>query len=89
MRINTLALFLIRHDRNVDESEELARRSLQIKPDNKNALYAQGLVKYKQGKYEEALNIMQQAYAKSEVWSPPLFNDIKKVKEAIAIPKNN
>jgi tetratricopeptide (TPR) repeat protein len=89
LRINTLALFLIRHDRNVDESEELAKRSLQIMPDNKNALYAQGLVKLKQGKYEEALNILEQAYAKSEVWSPPLYNDIKKVKMAIAIRKNN
>jgi tetratricopeptide (TPR) repeat protein len=83
-KINTLALFLIRHDRNVDETEELARRSLEIKPDNKNALYAQGLVKYKQRKYEEALNFMQQAYAKYEVWSPALSNDIKKVREAIA-----
>jgi tetratricopeptide (TPR) repeat protein len=89
LRINTLVLFLIHHDRNVDESEELAKRSLQIMPDNKNALYAQGLVKLKQGKYEEALNILEQAYAKSEVWSPPLYNDIKKVKMAIAIRKNN
>jgi tetratricopeptide (TPR) repeat protein len=89
LRINTLALFLIRHDRNVDETEELARRSLEIKPDNKNALYVQGLVKYKQGKYEEALNILQQAYAKYEVWSPALYNDIKKVKMAIANQKNN
>jgi tetratricopeptide (TPR) repeat protein len=77
-------LFLIRHDRNVDETEELARRSLEIKPDNRNALYALGLVKYKQGKYEEALDFMQQAYAKYEVWAPTLFNDIKKARAAIA-----
>jgi tetratricopeptide (TPR) repeat protein len=84
LRINTLAFFLIRHGKNVDESEELARRSLQINPANKNAIYIQGLVRYKQGKYEEALNILEQAYAKTEVWSPPLYNDIKKVKAAIA-----
>ena len=87
--INTLSMFLIRNDRNVDETEGLVKRSLKIKPDNTAALHTQGLVLYKQGKYEEALNIMQKAYSQYIVWSAPLFNDIKKVKTAIAQQKNN
>jgi hypothetical protein len=39
---------------------------------------------YKQGKYEEALNILQKAYANNTVWYVALFNDIKMVKTAIA-----
>jgi hypothetical protein len=42
------------------------------------------IVCYKQGKYEEALNILQEAYAKKTVWDPILDRDIKKVKKAVA-----
>jgi tetratricopeptide (TPR) repeat protein len=85
--INTVAYFFIKNDRNVDEAEELVKRSLQIKPGNIIALHIQGLVWYKRGKYEDALNIMEQAYAKYTVWTVPLFNDIKKVKKALANQK--
>ena len=72
-----------------DEIEKLVKRSLKIQPDNIKALHIQGLVLEKQGKYEEALSTMQKAYAQYIVWSVPLFNDIKKVKAAIAQQKDN
>jgi tetratricopeptide (TPR) repeat protein len=87
--INTLALFLVNNDRNIYEAEKFANRSLQIKPDNTAALRIYGLVLYKQGKYEESLQILQQAYAKYLVWFGPLFREIKKAKQAVASQKTN
>jgi tetratricopeptide (TPR) repeat protein len=82
-QIDNLTLFLIHHDRNVEEVDSLSKKVLKIKPGNLTALWVQGLVYYKRGKYEEALNILQEAYAKKIVWDPILDRDIKKVKKAI------
>jgi tetratricopeptide (TPR) repeat protein len=83
LQIDNLTLFLIHHDRNVEEVDSLSKKVLKIKPGNLTALWVQGLIYYKRGKYEEALNILQEAYAKKIVWDPILDRDIKKVKKAI------
>jgi hypothetical protein len=67
--------------------DSLSKKVLKIKPENLTAIWVQGLVCYKHGKYEEALNILQQDYAKNIVWNTTLDKDIKKVKKAIANQK--
>jgi tetratricopeptide (TPR) repeat protein/TolB-like protein len=86
-KMNSLSFFLIHCDRNVDEVDSLSKKVLKIKPENLTAIWVQGLVCYKHGKYEEALNILQQDYAKNIVWNTTLDKDIKKVKKAIANQK--
>lgn len=85
--INSLANLLILNNGKVDEAEDLVKRSLELKPGNTKAWHMQDLVLYRQGKYEEALNIMQKVYDQYIVWTVPLYNDIKKVRMAITEPK--
>jgi tetratricopeptide (TPR) repeat protein len=85
--MNSLSFFLIHYDRNVDEADSLSKKVLKIMPDSRTAIWVKGLVCYKHGQYEDALNILQQAYDKNIVWYTPLFNNIKKVKKAIANQK--
>ena len=85
--INTLAFFLISNERHVDEADSLSKKILKINPQSYKALWAQGLVCYKYGRYKDALNILQQAYAKLPAWNGPLYRDIKKVKKAITSQK--
>jgi hypothetical protein len=85
--MNSLSFFLIHYDRNVDEADSLSKKVLKIVPGNLTAIRVQGLVCYKHGKYEEALNFMQLAYAKNIVWAPTIFNDVKMIKKAIANQK--
>jgi tetratricopeptide (TPR) repeat protein len=83
-QINNLALFLMHHARSVEEVDSLSEKALKIMPEDPRALWVKGLVYYKHGKYEEALNILKEAYAKKIVWDPILDGDIKKVKKAFA-----
>ena len=84
-RINTLARFLIHFDRNVAEADRLSKKVLSIKPESPGALYVQGLVSYKNGKYKEALKLMQESKDISKIgWDTWLEKDLKKVKEALA-----
>ena len=55
-RIYTLAWFLIDNDRKINEGLELIDKALELKPDY-NYLDAKGWGLYKQGKYQEALNV--------------------------------
>jgi tetratricopeptide (TPR) repeat protein len=87
-KINKLALVLIKNDRDVNEAADLTRRSLQIKPGNSNALYVQGMVSFKQGKYREALDILEQACSNHLTYYPELFYDTKKVRAAFAGQRN-
>jgi tetratricopeptide (TPR) repeat protein len=85
--INSLAFFLISDDRHVDEADSLSKKVLKINPQDFKALWVQGLVCYKYGRYKDALNILQQAYAILPAWNGPLYRDIKKVKKSIASQK--
>jgi len=60
--MNHLALFIIKHDINVNEGMELIARALEIIPDNWNFLYSHGLGLYKQGKLREAQEVLGRAW---------------------------
>jgi len=61
-RINSLAYFLINTERNVSEGLQLAEKALVIRPDNYNSQMIKGLGLYKQGKYPEALKLLQSSW---------------------------
>jgi Tfp pilus assembly protein PilF len=61
VRINNLAYFLINKDRNIKEGLEFADRALGLSPDNYAFLHCKGWGLYKQGKYQEALEILQKS----------------------------
>jgi len=62
-RLNALAYFLIDKDRNVDEGLEFVDKALQMNPDRYYLyLHTQGWGLYKQGKYQEALKLIQKSW---------------------------
>ena len=82
LKINTLAMFIVRHGTNIQEAEKLSGEVLKLKPDDLTGLWVKGLVQYKQGKYEDAVKNMEQALSISPVWNIRLFYDLKAAKKA-------
>ena len=62
VRMNDLAHFLIEKDRNVSEGMDYVEKALQLNSDNYNFLYTKGWGLYKQGKYREALDLLQKSW---------------------------
>jgi tetratricopeptide (TPR) repeat protein len=83
-RMNTLTLFLIHNNRNIDEADSLSKRVLEIRPESPAALWTQGLVCYEHGKFKEALELIQHSKDLGKTsWNTVLEKDLKKVREAI------
>jgi len=82
-RMNTLAAFLINNDRDIIEGMTLVDNALKIYPKAAFFLWTKGNGYYKQGKYEEALDLLQQAKDNFISISPNIERDIQKVKDAI------
>ncbi len=61
-RQNVLAYFLISNERNISEGLDLASRALDSIPDNNEYLHCKGWGLYKQGKYQESLEILQESW---------------------------
>jgi tetratricopeptide (TPR) repeat protein len=86
-RLNTLAYFLIDNDRNIPEGLELVEKALQINPDHYNNLHTKGLGLYKQGKYREALEILQRSWdlrREVAVYNHEAFLNLEAAKKAAA-----
>jgi tetratricopeptide (TPR) repeat protein len=62
LRINNLAYFLIDKDRNINEGLELVDKALELNPDNYGSLHGKGWGLYKQGKYQEAKDVLQRSW---------------------------
>jgi len=62
VRINNLAYFLIDKDRNIKEGLEINDKALALNPENYNYLHTKGWGLYKQGKYQQALEILQKSW---------------------------
>ena len=85
LRMNTLALFLIRKKNNVDEADYLSGKVLEIQPENLTALWIKGLVCYEHGKYKEALEMIQHSRDLQKfLWDTDREKDLKKVRQALA-----
>jgi adenylate cyclase len=61
-RMNDLAYLLIDSERNINEGMELVARALELIPDNYSFLHTKGWGLYKQGKYVEALDLLQKSW---------------------------
>ncbi len=86
-RMNDLAFFLINYDRNIDEGMNLVNKALELSPDNYLFLDTKGWGLYKQGKYDEALEIIQKSWdlrRKKAVYDHPAFLRLEAVKKAAA-----
>ena len=62
VRLNALAYFLIDKERNINEGLELIDKAFQSSPDVYYMMDTKGWGLYKQGKYQEALEILQKSW---------------------------
>ena len=92
VRINSLAYFLIDKDRSINEGLELVNKGLELNPDNYSFLYTKGWGLYKQGKYQEALEILQKSWnlrKEQAVYNHDAYLHLEAAKKAVAGQKSN
>jgi tetratricopeptide (TPR) repeat protein len=92
IRMDNLAYFLIDKDRNVNEGMKLIDKALSLDPNNYNYLYTKGWGLYKQGRYQEAFNVLQKSWdlrMQKAIYSHDAFLHLEEVKKAVANQKNN
>ena len=90
-RLNDLAYFLIDSGRNLTEGMELANKALESSPDNYEFLHTKGWGLYKQGKYKEALDILQKSWnlrRQNAVYHHKAYLHLEAAKKALAGQKN-
>jgi tetratricopeptide (TPR) repeat protein len=83
-RLNNLAWFLIEKDRNIDKGMELIDKALKIRPNSYVYLENKSLGLYKQGKYNEALELIEKSWKLRPVYSHWSYLFLEKVKKAVA-----
>ncbi len=88
-RMNSLAYFLIDKDRNINEGLELIDRALKLRPDNYSYLHTKGWGLYKQGKYKEALELLERSWSLRPIYRHLIYLHLEEVKKAIANQNNN
>ena len=84
LRISNLALFLIEKDRNINEGMVLIEKALLLSPDNYLFLDTKGWGLYKQGKYREALEILEKSWELKPIYDHDLFLHLEAARKAIA-----
>jgi len=85
--MNNLAYFLIDKDRNINEGLELIDKIPAFYPDNYSFLYTKGWGLYKQGKYQESLEILQKSWdlrREKAIYDHAAFLHLEAAKKAIA-----
>jgi TolB-like protein len=83
-RIFWLARFLIINDVNVDEGMELVNKGLDIQPDKRGLLMVKGIGYYKQGKNEEAVQLLSRLWEESIGSLTDLYHYLQDAKQALA-----
>ena len=86
--ISSLGNLLIDHDINVDEGMKLIQKGLEIEPDDPELLWGKGWACYKQGKFEEAMQLLRIAEEKSFEFNYELHQHIQIVEQALASLNN-
>jgi tetratricopeptide (TPR) repeat protein len=82
--MNNLAWLLIDHDRNIEEGLEIIEKALELSPYDSNILDTKGLGLYKQGKYMEALELLQKADSLKPIYSHEIYLHLEAAKKAVA-----
>ena len=88
VRLNYLAWFLIDKDRDINGGIELIDKALQLSPDTWFMLDTKGWGLHKQGKYQEALELLEKAWDLKPLYDHELFLHIEAAKKAVASQKN-
>jgi tetratricopeptide (TPR) repeat protein len=83
-RINALAYFLIDEDRNIDEGLSLINKALELNPDDYLSIDTQGWGLYKQGKYKEALDLLEKAWAFRPAYDHEIYLHLEAARKAVA-----
>jgi tetratricopeptide (TPR) repeat protein len=86
-KINSLAYFLIDKDRNIDEGMELVDKALELRPDSYGVLSLKGWGLYQQGKYKEALELLQKSWdmrMQKSIYNHTAFLHLEAAKKAVA-----
>ena len=76
----------------LDEGLELVDKALKLSPDNYDFLHTKGWGLYKQGKYQEALEILQKSWdlrMEKAIYNHEAFLHLEAAKKAVAGQKNN
>ncbi len=87
-RMSDLAWFLVNNDINVNEGMDLVQRALEHRPDNWYYLDTKGWGLYKQGRYEEALKVLTDAWELRPRYKHEGYQHIQEVKKALASQNN-
>ena len=86
-RMNSLAYFLIDKNRGINEGLELADTLLKQNPSNHSYLHCKGWGLYKQGKYQEAFDILQKSWdirREKAIYDHTAFLHFEEAKKAVA-----
>jgi len=87
-RMSDLAWFLIDKNINVNEGVDLIQKSLELRPDNWYSLDTKGWGLYKQGRYEEALKVLTDAWEIKPRYYQEGYEHIQEVKKALSSQNN-
>jgi tetratricopeptide (TPR) repeat protein len=82
--INNIAYFLIDKDLNINEGLGLAETALKSYPDDYRLLHTLGWGLYKQGKYNEALGIIQKSWSLKPYYDPYIYLHCEEVKKVLS-----
>jgi tetratricopeptide (TPR) repeat protein len=82
-RVFALANVLINADININEGMELAQKGFALYPENGRSYWLMGRIAYKQGKYEEALQLLKKAEERFTSFNPELHNDFLLAEQAL------
>jgi len=86
-RLNYLAYFLIDKNRNINEGLEFADKLVKLSPDNHSYLHTKGWGLFKQGKYQDAKDILQKSWdlrREDAVYDHEAFLHLEAAKKAVA-----
>ena len=81
--LNTLAYLLIDHERNIREGIELVDKALELSPDNYQYLDTKGWGLYKQGNYQEALEILERSWELKPIYDHNIFLHLEETKNTV------
>jgi len=84
VRMNNLGWFLIDKDRDVNKGLELADKALEMDPGNYLYLDTKGWGLYKQGKYQEALEILENSWELKPIYDHDVFLHLEAARKAVA-----
>jgi tetratricopeptide (TPR) repeat protein len=89
--MNRYAFFLIDSNQNLNKGLDLINKALTLNPDNYLFLETKGWGLYKQGKYQEALDILQQSWdlrREKAVYNHEAYLHLEAAKKAVSNQKN-